>query len=295
MEIGLLSVITPVYKKEKTVCKELTDLHKTLSATGYKFEVIVVVDGTNLDNSLEEAKKCKLSNVRVYGYPTNHGKGQAVRFGMQKAKGDIVTFIDSGGDINPQGITILLEHMKWYGADIIVASKAHPASIVNYPISRRILSKGYYYFVKALFGLKLRDTQTGLKIYKRSVLDKVLDRLVVKRFAFDIEILAVAHSLGYKRIYDGPVEVKWDFKDTTIWGVFTDNGIWNFVYDTISVWYRLKVLRYYKDKRKRTKVYDDELRMYVNTGDMTDKRQLLIRTVNKFIFKPFSSTSSNKK
>lgn len=280
MEIKLLSVIVPVYKAEKTIKKDLQIIYQTLKSTPYEFEIIAVIDGT-IDKSFSEAKKFKKNEIQVLGYKTNKGKGQAVRYGMSKAKGDVIMFIDAGNEINPQGIIMLLEHMKWYDADIIVGSKSHPASKVNYPLSRRIFSKGYYYFVKSLFGLRLRDTQTGLKAYKKPVLEKVLDKLVVKRFAFDIEILAVAHMLGYKKIYDAPVQVNMDFSKTTIAGLFTNNGIWNFVKDTLAIWYRMKILGYYNDGRKRVKVYDKELQAEVNTGDMTNKKQVIIDVVNK--------------
>ncbi len=282
MKIDLLSIIVPVYKKEKTIKDELQNIYKILKTTHYNFEIIAVVDGTSLDKSIEKAKELNLPELKVYGYKTNKGKGQAVRFGMQKAKGDVIMFIDSGGDINPQGLIMLLEHMKWYNADIIVASKMHPASKVYYPLKRRIFSIAYYIMTKLMFGLRIHDTQTGLKAYKRKVLDKVLDRLVVKRFAFDIEILAVAHRLGFRKIYEAPVEVNWDPKDTSIMGIFTSNGIWNFVADTFAVWYRVKILNYYRGARKRIKTFDEELKLYVNTGDMTDKRQAINEFVKKW-------------
>ena len=134
--------------------------------------------------------------------------------------------------------------------------------------------------MKALFGLRLRDTQTGLKAYKREVLNNVLDKLVVKRFAFDIEILSVAYRLGYKRIFDAPVKVHWDFSKTSIFGLFSNNGVWNFIHDTLAIWYRLKILRYYDNGKKRSKQFDKELNMYINTGGMTDKRQIIIESVN---------------
>jgi glycosyltransferase involved in cell wall biosynthesis len=289
MKIELLSLIVPVYKKEKTIERELFQLWEVLKKTNYTFEIIAVVDGTNLDDSLAAAQRAaaQKKEIKAIGYTNNKGKGQAVRFGMQKAKGDVVMFIDSGGDINPDGIIMLLEHMKWYNADIIIGSKMHPASKVAYPIKRKILSIGYYYFVKLLFGLKTRDTQTGLKAYKRKVLDKVLDRLVVKRFAFDIEILAVANKLGFKKIYDAPVEIKGDFGQSSIVGLFTKNGIWGFVIDTLGVWYRMNILKYYAKDSKRVKIFDEDLQLYVNTGEMRGKQALIIKFINK-ILKPIN-------
>ncbi len=228
MKINLLSVIVPVYKKEKTIITEIEKIHDTLQTTHYPFELIIVVDGTSLDKSYEKAKEVKLKGVKVYGYKTNKGKGQAVRYGMSKSIGDIIMFIDSGGDIDPQGIVMLLEHLRWYNADIIVGSKMHPVSKINYPLKRKIFSLLYFYMIKMMFGLKIHDTQTGLKAYKRKVLDKVLERLVVKRFAFDIEILAVANKLGFKKIYEAPVVVNWDPNETSIVGLFSSNGILEF-------------------------------------------------------------------
>lgn len=287
MQIERLSVIVPAYKQEKYILDDIENIYKSLKSTPYKFEIIVVVDGTSLDKTYENAKKTKHKSIKVFGYKSNKGKGQAVRYGMEKAKGDITMFIDAGGDINPQGLIMLLEHMKWYDADIIIGSKMHPASLIEYPFKRRVLSYGYYLFVKLLFGLKIHDTQTGIKAYKSTVLKKVLDKLVVKRFAFDIEILAVAHLLGFRKIYEAPVEVNMDFGKSTIKGVFTQNGLWNFVIDTLAVWYRMRILGYYNDGRNRIKQYDEELNLYVNTGNMKNDKQRIINVVDGIVRKLF--------
>lgn len=258
-----LSVIVPVYKQEKTIRRNIRSIITALENTPYNFEILPVVDGTEIDSSLKELKKIRDSRVIPLGYQKNRGKGFAVRFGMKKAQGDIVTFIDAGNDIDPQGIVMLLEHMKWYDADIIVGSKLHSASLVNYPRWRRILTYGYYLLVKLAFGLRVRDTQTGLKAYKRQVLEKVLPRLLVKQFAFDIEILAVANRLGFTKIYDAPVKVNLDFSQSTI-SFFGNNGILPMLMDTVAIWYRLDVLKYYEGKYKSDRMYDKVLGMFVN-------------------------------
>lgn len=284
MDIKLLSVIVPVYKQEKTIQKDLLNINETLSKTPYEYEIIAVVDGTELDKSYEKAKELNNRKIKVYGYSKNHGKGQAVRYGMHKAKGDVISFIDSGMDIDPEGIIMLLEHMKWYDADIIIGSKLHPASkISNYGAKRKILTYGYYFGVKTLFGLKVKDTQTGVKAYKREVLEKVLDKLVVKTYTFDIEILVVANSMGFTKIYDAPVIVNWDENNTSLAKVFKSRIILNFMIDTVAIWYRLRILNYYKNGKKRVKVYDKDLDMNVNTGDMYGQKQVLINFINKYI------------
>lgn len=253
-EIQLLSVIIPIYKKEKTIQKNILLVKEVLDNLPYDYEIVCVIDG-EIDKSRQMAERVARKfpkKVKVEGYLTNLGKGHAVRYGMAHAKGDIIGFIDSGFDLNPNGLPLLLEHMKWYGADIIVGSKRHPASKVQYSHIRRIISFGYHLFVRLFFGLKVRDTQVGMKFFKRQVLEDVLPRLLVKEFAFDIEILAVSNYLGYKKIFEAPVELSYDFGNASI---VVSNGflktILKMFNDTLAVFYRLKVLKYYDNKNKK--------------------------------------------
>jgi len=263
-----VSIIIPIYKQEKTIKVDLENICDTMSKTRWEYEVIAVIDGSP-DGAYKEARKIKLPNLQVYKYDVNKGKGYAVRYGMARATGDYISFIDAGMDIDPNGISMLLEHMEWYDADIIVASKKHPVSQCNYPLMRKIYSFVYYMLVKVLFGLNLKDTQTGLKVYKRQVLEKVLPRVLVKHFAFDIEILAVAKSLGFTRIFEAPVKIKWDSGNTNFSVLLIlDKNIQAMIVDTLAIFYRLKILNYYSDESKRKWVYDKDLEMRVNTGEL---------------------------
>ncbi len=287
MQNKLLSVIVPIYKQEKTVEADLKNIYETLEKTKQKFELIAVIDGTSLDNSFKNAKNLEKNstykNLKVIGYPTNKGKGQAIRYAMYHSKGEIVIFIDGGMDINPNGILTLIDEMQKHNADIVITSKFHPDSITNnYPLWR---TKGYYYLVRILFGLNIHDTQTGLKAYKREVLDNVLDKLVVKSYAFDIEILAVAHAMGFTKMYEAPVEIEYNSVNSSLKfkELVSNKIVKDFLWETFAIWYRLKILRYYQDDVSRVKVYDEELEMYVNTGNMSNKKQRVIDVVNKLL------------
>lgn len=259
----LLSVIIPAYKQEKTIYKDIGRIKNVLDQIRYDYEIIVVVDG-RVDKTFENAKKHKSSKIKVVGYQNNHGKGYAVRYGMARARGDPVAFIDAGMEIDPNGISMILEHMEWYNADIIVGSKRHPASQVNYPLKRKIISALYQLFVRVFTGLNVRDTQAGLKIYRRKVLEKILPRLLVKRYAFDLEMLAVAHHLGYKRIFEAPVKISYNFADLT--HAATLEEMKRALIDTLAIIYRLRILRYYDDSNKRKWRYDKDLDFRVNIG-----------------------------
>lgn len=264
----LISVIIPCYKQEKTIAEDLERIKSVLDKLRYPTELICVVDG-KIDKTLEKATQFakKYKNIKVIGYATNRGKGYAVRFGMVESRGDIVGFIDSGMDIDPNGLSMLLEHFEWYDADIIVGSKRHPVSKVEYPWQRKILSIGYQFLVLVLFGLRIKDTQVGMKFFRRAVLEKVLPRLLVKAYAFDIEILAVSNYLGFKRIYEAPVEIKLKFgKDSSLTDKRFLKTMCLMLLDTLAVFYRLMILRYYADRNQRKWKFDPELQFRINVG-----------------------------
>ena len=202
--IKLLSIVVPAYKQEKTILKDISNIVSSLNELKIRYELIVVIDGI-IDGTYQKLSQIRSKNIKVIAYKKNEGKGHALRFGMLQAKGDIIGFIDAGMDINPVGFIMLLNHMHWYNAHVIVGSKLHPVSRVRYPMYRTVLSWGYRLLTWTLFGFRVKDTQVGLKFFKRKVVKDVFPRLLVKRFAFDIEMLAVAYSLGYTRIYEAPI------------------------------------------------------------------------------------------
>lgn len=245
-KIKLLSLIIPAYKQEKTIVKDIKNINKILASLSFPHELVLVVDGF-LDKTYEKIKnqESRIKNLRVLGYQNNKGKGFAIKYGVREARGDIIGFIDAGMDINPATIPLLLDLMQFHDADIVIGSKLHPESKVNYPFTRLILSWGYRTLTKFLFGFVVRDTQVGLKFFKRKVAKEVFSRLIVKQFAFDVEVLTVAKALGFKKIYEGPIEL--DFTDLS---TITSRSFWKVIlhmlWDTLAVFYRLKVLHYYE-------------------------------------------------
>jgi len=250
MEKDLLSIIVPAYKQEKTIVQDLLSMKSQLEKSQINYEIICVVDGF-VDRTYENAKTIESANIKIIGYEKNQGKGYAVRYGMSRAKGNLIGFIDAGMDINPRCLPLLLEHMRWYDSDIIVGSIRHSASkVIGYPLKRKIYSIGYHWLTRLLFGLKITDTQRGVKIFKREVLEQVLPKMVVSGFSFDIEILAVAHRLGFQKIHDGPVEMDArKFKYSSV----RSSTVFKMLIETLGVYYRINFLKYYDNQKFSSK------------------------------------------
>ena len=148
--------------------------------------------------------------------------------------------MDADMEVHPRQLSILYAALSGARADVAIGSKMHPRSTIDYALKRRILSYGYYIFVRTLFRLPVRDTQTGLKLFRKEVLRRVGPRVTVKRFAFDLEVLVNVNRLGY-RIVEAPVVVtrERDFPRVGTGGAF------EVFWDTSATWYRTYILRYY--------------------------------------------------
>ncbi len=236
----MISVILPTFNEEDTIENVLKETVNVLNDINDKWEIIVVDDGSR-DLTFTIAKRFARNDkrIKVLSYRRNMGKGFALKYGYEHAKGDLIVFMDADLDLHPKQIKKFIEIMEREKADVVVGSKRHPESKVNYPLKRRVLSDAYFLMIKILFNLNVKDTQVGLKLFKRKVLRDVMPRILVKRYAFDVEVLANAVRRGYK-IAEAPVELDFKHSSNIRW-----KDIWKMLVDTLAVAYRMHIRRYY--------------------------------------------------
>ncbi len=239
----MISVIMPAYNKVQNISSAIEDTVNTLEKYGLEYEVIVVDDGSN-DGTYDKVASVAKEHVsvKVFSYKENKGKGYALKYGFQFAQGDLVLFLDADSDLPPSQIPLFLDRMVENNIDIVIGSKRHPLSEVKYPLLRRFLSRGYSLLITLMFNLNTTDTQVGIKLFRKDVLDQVLPKLLVKKFAFDVELLANAKRLGYSII---EVPVVLDYNHVSRINL---RDIWYIFLDTLAIFYRMKILHYY-DRR----------------------------------------------
>jgi glycosyltransferase involved in cell wall biosynthesis len=232
-----MSVILPAYNERKNIRHAILTLRELAESSGVpEYELIVVDDGSD-DGTREEALKvADAAHIRVVGYPHNRGKGFAVKYGIERSVGDVVFFLDSDLEINPSGLSAYLASLR--DCDVVIGSKRHPKSRVQAPAMRRILSFAFHTLVKLLVGLKVSDTQPGLKAGRGECFRRVFGLLSVKKFAFDVEMLVVAHLLKL-RIREAPVEINLE-------GQFKTREVVRMFLDILGITYRLRVKRWYQ-------------------------------------------------
>lgn len=242
-----LTVVVPVYNGGDEVVANVDVIRRAVAdgLPGEAIEVIVVSDGS-IDGSAERLLESRADRgIRVIHYDRNLGKGYAVKAGSLAAHGDWVALVDADLDLDPASIPVYLELARREQLDFAIGSKRHPDSVVHYPRSRRVASWCYQQLNRFLFRLDVRDTQVGLKVFSRRVVEDVMPLLLVKRFAFDLELLAVATALGYTRIRELPVRLDYRFTGSGVRSAAVALALW----DTAAIFYRLRVLRTYERKR----------------------------------------------
>ena len=232
-----LSFIIPAFNEEDSIESALFSLDELVKDNVAPYEIVVVDDGSK-DKTFTKATKYANRNghVKVITYPTNLGKGYAVKTGFMQATGEVVVFADSDMDIDFDVIPKYINALKY--ADIVIASKWHPDSSVNLSTSRRILSHGFNVLTRLLTGAKLKDTQVGLKVMKKSVFQGIFKKLCVKRYAFDVELLALAKFYGLE-VVEMPVQLKVNKS-------FKLNELLKMFLDLLGIAYRLRLTRWYQ-------------------------------------------------
>jgi glycosyltransferase involved in cell wall biosynthesis len=239
-----LSVVVPAYREGPRIYDNLQRLVAELDQLDTDYEVLVVSDG-NTDTTASEAERVRSPRVKVLDYPINMGKGYALSYGVRHSAGELVTFIDADMELHPREIRHFIALMKERDVDIVIGSKRHPGSRVHYPAFRRLESIAYQLLIRLLFDVGVRDTQTGLKLFRRQVLAEILPLLAVKQFAFDLELLVVARHLGYTRIAEAPIELSYQFAST-----ISPTAVFKILWDTAAIFYRLHITHYYDHRRQ---------------------------------------------
>ncbi|MDD2708444.1 MAG: glycosyltransferase [Verrucomicrobiae bacterium] len=236
-----LSVIMPAYNEGQRIADAVERTRRQLAGMTEKFQVVVVNDGSE-DNTREILAGLaeRFSDLTIVDMPKNRGKGEALRQGFLRTTGELIFFLDADMDLPVEQIGTLLETMGVEGADAVIGSKMHPLSRVDYPIRRRMVSWIYFTMTRILFGLPVRDTQTGLKLFRREVLERCMPRMLVKAFAYDLELLAMASHFGY-HIAEAPVVIEYRRK----YGHFSLETLLTTGIDTLAIFYRLHILEYY--------------------------------------------------
>lgn len=210
-----LSIVVPAYNEAARIGPTLDRLRNYADESPYALELIIVDDGsTDGTHSILNEAASTLSGLRVLRNRRNRGKGFSVRRGVLAARGRFVLFTDADLSAPIEEADKLLAALAEEGADAAVGSRALLRELigVRQPWFRVLAGRVFNIVARVLTGLPLRDTQCGLKLFRRKSTRRAFRMQTVCGFGFDPELLFLIKRLGGKLV---EVPVRWNNDSAT--------------------------------------------------------------------------------
>lgn len=189
-----LAIIIPAYNEEKRLGKVIDSIPSTIKSKGAPFNVtVIVVDDCSTDDTYAVA--AAKSDV-VIRHVFNSGAGAATRTGLHYALTKIRTLayaatIDADGQHVPRDIEKILTYAEKESIQLVVGSRLHGGNNKSMPRYRIYGNKGLSFISRMLFGISVKDTQSGLRLIAVSALPLVSD-YSIDRYGFCTEMLWLA-------------------------------------------------------------------------------------------------------
>ncbi len=192
-----ISVVIPVFNERETVAEIIGRVRRALDG---KDSEIVVVDDGSVDGTLDVLRS--LEGIRLIEHGTNQGKGAALRTGFAAVTGDVVIVQDADLEYDPRDYPKLLEPIEDGRADVVFGSRflggPHRVLLFWHYMANKLLT----WLSNIFTNLNLSDMETGYKVFRRPVLDKIHIRC--DRFNFEPEITAKV-AKARCRVYEVPI------------------------------------------------------------------------------------------
>ncbi|HNP89635.1 MAG: Undecaprenyl-phosphate 4-deoxy-4-formamido-L-arabinose transferase [Microgenomates group bacterium ADurb.Bin219] len=195
-----LSLFLPCYNEEENLKNTVEKAVPVLKKVAEKYELIIVNDGSK-DNTGKIASDLakKFDFIKVINHSPNRGYGAALKSGMYSSKYEWITFIDSDGQFDFSEISGFIEKQEKTGADLVIGYYLKRAV----PFYRIMGSKIWELAVWTLFGMKVKDTDCGFKLFRKKVV-QTIPKLEAERGPFiSSEFLIKAKRAGFKMVEIG--------------------------------------------------------------------------------------------
>jgi dolichol-phosphate mannosyltransferase len=205
-------VVVPTYDERLSLAETLVRLRAAVPAAD-----VLVVDDASPDGTGQVADEIAARDpqVQVLHRPGKQGLGAAyvAGFGWGLARGyDVLVEMDADGSHQPEQLPRLLDAVA-AGADLALGSRWVPGGTVhNWPVTRKLLSRGGNTYTRVLTGMPLRDATGGFRAFRREVLEKVdLASVASQGYCFQVDLAWRAVRLGFT-----VVEVPIDFVERAL-------------------------------------------------------------------------------
>jgi glycosyltransferase involved in cell wall biosynthesis len=197
-----ISLVLPAYNEEDTIEEAVRQAIPPLKAVSARWEIVLVNDASR-DRTSEIADRLALAwpgHVHVIHHRQNQGLGGALRSGFYAARGELLAYCDSDLPFDMMALHRAYEVMQEQKADFVAGFRFDRGSEGWH---RLLYSFIYNHLVRLVFGLRVKDVNFSLKLFRRAVFDA--GGLHSRGSFIDVELLAQAHRNGYRVVQLGMV------------------------------------------------------------------------------------------
>lgn len=195
-----LSLVLPIYNEGKTLSEALDRAIARLEELGLDFELLCVDDGsTDSSTNIAVARTHRDGRVRSLRSERNLGKGAAVQRGVQAARGRWVATLDADLSTDLEILPFALRELEG-GASIAIGDRRRSDSCIRerQPFVRELLGRVFSALARILVPASVTDFTCGFKAYRRDAAQQIFTDLETSRWAFDVEVIAIARSRGMR-------------------------------------------------------------------------------------------------
>lgn len=191
-----VSIIIPAYNEEGAIADQIKEVHSVMEQTDWIYEVVVVNDGST-DNTAKQVEKQK---ARLHNLPQNRGYGAALKAGIKEARSEYIVIIDADGTYPCSAIPELLSKAHEY--DMVVGART--GKDVNIPFMRKPAKKFLNYLANYLSGTHIPDLNSGLRVLKKSLVERFIN-ILPSGFSFTTTI-TLAMSCNDYQVHYHPID-----------------------------------------------------------------------------------------
>ncbi len=192
-EISNISIVMPVYNEVDVIEKVIRKYYGEFFKHCKNSEFIITEDGSTDGTKYVLKRLQKEIGFRLISSPNRKGYEKARNDALKLAKNPLVFFSDSDGQHDPKDFFALYKEMKAKNADLIVGYKKVRRDVLY----RRLTSKIGNLLYGIMFGVWLRDTNCGFRIYRKKVIDSLVDDVKLFPYAGNAEFVIRAKHKGY--------------------------------------------------------------------------------------------------
>ena len=193
-------IIIPTYNEKENIEKIILKVF----SLDIDFDILIVDDGSpdGTANIVKKIQKTYSKNLHIVERTGKLGLGTAYIYGFKwalKNNYDYIFEMDADFSHNPNDLIRLYKACHEEKGDVAIGSRyIKGVNIVNWPMSRLLMSFFASKYVKIITGMPIQDSTAGFKCYKRSVLEKInLEKIQFVGYAFQIEMKFTAWKYGF--------------------------------------------------------------------------------------------------